>query len=167
MARVCSICTHAGRGEINSALVAGEPFRRIAARFGVTEQAIRRHQAGHLPATLARAQQAKEVARADDLLRQVRGLAAKSIAILNRAEQAGDLKVALSGIREARECVALLLKARGELGPDTAVQVNVVGSAEWLRVRAVLVAALAPFPDARVAVAGALAQLEEAGGDRD
>jgi len=44
------------------------PYRRIAAQYGVTEQAVRRHTKEHLPELLVQSTRAVEVARADDLI---------------------------------------------------------------------------------------------------
>ena len=70
----------------------------------------------------------------------------------------GDFRTELAGIGQARACLELLAKLLGEL--DERPQVNVVLSAEWISVRAVLLSALAPFPDARAAVAARLQALE-------
>ncbi|MDP9480512.1 MAG: hypothetical protein M3R38_33430 [Actinomycetota bacterium] len=150
MPRSCSVCTHPNRDEIDRALVAGEPNRRIAARCDVTERAIRNHKAGHLPAKLVMAQEAAAVAEADDLLAQVRDLQRRAHNILDRAEEAGELRVALSAIREARGNLELLAKLLGEL--DDRPQVNVLVSPEWLELRTVIVGALDHHPQARDAV---------------
>ena len=47
MPRSCSICAHDARAEIDRALVAGEPFRHIAARFHTSTGALQRHKADH------------------------------------------------------------------------------------------------------------------------
>ncbi len=54
--------------------------------------------------------------------------------------------------------VQLLAKLLGQL--DERPQVNVLMAPEWLQVRAVLLTALAPYADARTAVAAALASLD-------
>ena len=76
MSRKCSVCTHAKRGEIDNALVRGDSNRRIATQYRLTESSLRRHKAGHLPQSLAKAQEAEEVANADDLFGQLRELQA-------------------------------------------------------------------------------------------
>jgi hypothetical protein len=43
--RVCTVCSHGDRPAINAALVAGEPKRAIAARFGLSGSAAKRHAA--------------------------------------------------------------------------------------------------------------------------
>jgi hypothetical protein len=158
MPRTCTVCGHRERAAIDAALVANEPFRHIAARFGSSTTALQRHKAEHLPASLMKAQAATEVAQADQLLAQVRGLHGRARGLLDKAEQAGDLRTALLGVREARGCLELLAKLLGEL--DERPQVNLLVNPEWLRVRDLLLDALAPYPDARAAVAGRLGMLE-------
>jgi hypothetical protein len=115
----------------------------------------------HLPATLVKAQEAQEVAHADDLLEEVRSLQSRALAILGTAEGVGDLRTALGAIREARGNLELLAKLVGEL--DERPKVDVLVHPQWLELRAVIVNALEPHPEARGAVLGAL---EEADGDR-
>ena len=158
MPRVCTICTHEQRAAIDAALVAGEPNRRIAAQYSLSEAAIRRHKADHIPAALAKAQAAGDVARADDLLGQVRDLQGRTLSILTAAEGAKDLKLALQAIVQARGNFELLGKLVGEL--QTAPVVNILVMPEWVRVRGALMSALEPFTEARAAVAGALQELD-------
>ena len=158
MPRVCTVCAHPDHERIDASLVSGEPNRRIAAQHGLTEQALRRHRADHVPAAMALAAEAAEMAHADDLLGQVRRLQARVLTILDRTESTGDLRTALGAIREARGNVELLAKLLGHL--NDAPQVNVMVSPEWLSVRAVILAALATFPEARAAVAERLLAIE-------
>ena len=157
MPRVCTCCTHPERQAIDKALVANESYRNIAERFGTSVGALTRHKAEHLPVKLAKAQAAKETAFADDLLAQVKALRNKSISILQQAEEAGDLRTALLGIREARSCVELLAEMEGELNRNPTI--NILVAPEWVAVRGVLLRALAPYPEARAQVALALQQL--------
>jgi hypothetical protein len=152
--RTCTVCVHDSRVEIDRALVAGEAFRNIAERFGTSATALHRHKGEHLPAKLLMAQQAEEVAQADSLLDQVGDLQRRAYGILDKAEGAGDLRTALGAIREARGNLELLAKLLGELDERRVVNLNV--SPEWLELRAVIVGALEPHPDARGAVLRAL-----------
>ena len=157
MGRPCSICTHPQRDEIDRLLVEGkEPLRIIAERYGTTPSALCRHKR-HIPSMLAKAHEAGEVARADDLLSQVRDLQARALAILEQAEQAGDLRTALGAIREARGNLELLAKMIGELqAPPTVI----VASPEWVALRTEILVALEPYPEARLSVARALESAE-------
>ncbi len=155
MPRSCSICTHDARSEIDEALVAGESSGALAARYrSLSEQAIRRHRSNHLPATLAKAHEAEEVANADELLGQVRELQARALTILDKAERAGELTTALRAIREARGNLELLGKLAGEL--QDGATVNLYLSPEWLELRALIVAAVEPYPEARGSILRAL-----------
>ena len=161
MPRVCTICPHPEHEAINQALVAGESAPKIAAKYRVSDDAITRHRA-HVPATLAKATEAKETALADDLLAQVKALRNKSISILQKAEAAGDLRTALLGIREARACIELLAEMEGEINRNPTINIHV--SAEWIAVRTVLLKALQSHPEARQAVAAALVEVEHGNG---
>ncbi len=157
MPRTCTICEHPEREAIDRALVGETSNLSISAQFGVSESAARRHKGNHLPAKLAKAHEAEEVAHADNLLGQVRALQSKTLSILLRAEGAGDLRTALSAVREARGNVELLAKLSGEL--DERPQVNILISPH---VQQVIIDALHPYPEARQAVADNLASLEAA-----
>ena len=154
MPRRCTICTHKERDAINQALVAREPFRTIADRFGVTKTSLIRHSDDHVPAELVKAKDAADVASADDLLAQVCNLRDKALAILTHAETAEDWRAAIAAIREARGCVELLGKLAGQL--RDAPTVNLFLTAEWREVQTAVLVALEAHPDARVAVADAL-----------
>jgi len=158
MSRTCTICAHPDREAIDAALVAGDGFASIAREHAISEDAVARHRAGHLPARMARTPKAAEVAHADDLLAQVRALRSKAMSILLAAERQGDLRTALAGIREARACLELLLEVEGEI--DRRPVVNILVSDEWLGVRSALLDALQSHPDARSAVAASLLRLE-------
>ena len=104
------MCSSSDRSAIDAALVAGQPNRRVATQYGLSEGAIRRHKAEHLPQALALAQDALESVRADDLLAQVAELQKLALGILGRAYKAGNLSAALGAIREARGCLELQAK---------------------------------------------------------
>jgi hypothetical protein len=153
--RSCTVCTHPDRAEIDEALVGGEPVRQLASRYGtVGRMALQRHKAEHLPAKLLMAQAAEEVAQADTLLGQVRDLQERALAILDQAEEAGELRTALGAIREARGNLELLAKLLGELDERPVVNLNL--SPEWLEMRTAIVIALEPYSEARDAVLKAI-----------
>jgi transposase-like protein len=159
MPRRCTICDHEDKARIDAALISGAPLRDIAGQHGVSKSALERHKAGHVPANLAKAKEAGEVARADDLLSQVRHLQDRTLSILTASEYAGELRTALAAIRECRGNLELLAKLLGEL--DDAPRMNVIVSAEWLTIRTTMMEVLSPYPEARSAVADALLGLEE------
>lgn len=89
----------------------------------------------------------------------MRGLQARTLTILDKAEDAGELRTALGAIREVRGNLELLAKLLGEL--DEKPQINILLSPEWLELRAVIVSALAYYPQAREAVLGAIEDVRD------
>jgi hypothetical protein len=122
MPRPCSICVHVNREAIDTALVAGEPCRVLAVRFGMSPDAMERHKRGHLPATLTKAAAVAEVAHAGNLLDEVQRqrmradelyhAAAKLLRKANREHDAGGavaaIRAAVVALREGRGSLALI-----------------------------------------------------------
>ncbi len=154
MPRRCAVCTHPDKEAIDEALVGDAALSALAAIYRVSDDSLSRHKAKHLPAKLVMAQAAEEVAQADDLLSQVQDLQSRTLAILEAAEGTEQHRTALSAIREARSNLELLAKLLGELDERPVVNLNV--SPEWLELRAVIVGALEPHPEARGAVVRAI-----------
>ncbi len=164
MPRTCTVCRHERLEEINWALVEGVAFPALVAKYRVSKDALSRHKANHLPATLVKAKEAQEVAQADDLLEEVRSLQSRALSILNTAESIGDLRTALGAIREARGNLELLAKLVGQL--DDRAQVHLHLSPEWLELRATIVGALEGHQDAKEAVLNVLEAGTEGHGSR-
>jgi hypothetical protein len=148
---------HKDRKEIEQAIVAGETLRNVAKRAGVHPSTVSRHRA-RLPKELAESRKAADIASADCLLDKIGSLESEAHRIKQKAEDAGDLRTALAGIRELTRIVELLARVRGELQDQPAV--NVLINPQWAAVRTVILVALDPYPAARVAVAAALAGME-------
>ena len=155
--RRCTICSHEHVAAIDRALIAGRPYRGIAKTFGVSEDAVGRHRA-HLPKTLLNAHDVAETIRADELLAEATALQAKAWELLQAAEAQDDQRTALMAVREIRGCLELLARLLGEI--QDRPMLTLVTAPEWLVLRGTLLTALAPFPEARTAVAGHLLALE-------
>ena len=110
MPRTCTVCTHAEREAIDQALLGGEAFRNIAKRFATSPSAMFRHKREHIPLSLAKANEARESAHGDSLLDQVQDLQSRTMAILDQAEEAGDLRTALAAIGQAKGVLSLLVQ---------------------------------------------------------
>ena len=163
MPRRCTVCDSPKRAEIDRALVGRTaPFRNIAKRHRLSLGSVYRHFAEHLPAALAKAQGAREAARGDDLLGRLLRLHRTTLAILREAREASQPDLALKAIARAEKQLELQAQLIGKLQPGGTV--NVLVTAEWRAVQGAVLAALAPFPDARVRVAAALAQFDRGGG---
>lgn len=162
MPRSCTICTHAERAALETTLLAGEAYRHIAARFGTSTAALQRHKHDHLPSHLAQAHKAEEVTQADGLLERLLTLSQETTAILQEARAGEDHELALKAIARAEKQIELQARLLGELKEGQTV--NVLILPEWHHIRTMLVLALAPYPQARVAVAEALWKLDHATG---
>lgn len=158
MPRTCSICAHPKRGAIDVAIAAGTSYRDLAGQFHVSKTAVARHASTDVPASIAKAQEAREEAQALDVVRQLKAINTAALEILAKARKIDDPDTQLKAIDRIQRQIELQAKLLGDL--DERPQVNVLLSAEWISVRTVLLAALAPFPDARVAAATALLQVE-------
>ena len=167
----CTICRHPRRTDIEAALLAGRSTYSIGAEFQVSRSAVQRHKAeGHLSRTLKKATNSAIIPDAkrdeilalvqtDEMVKWLKSLLAKSVRILNTAEESGDLKTALAGIHEARaNIVALQQVATGMAQVGTLnQQVNVgLSPDEYQKTVSRIIRALEPFPDARIAVLAAL-----------
>ncbi len=158
MPRVCTICTHAERPAIEAALLADQPLRDIAGRTGTTKSALDRHR-DHIAKNLVRAQGAVEMSRVDDLLGRVQGLVVEADAILREARGNGEGRnpeLALKAIDRLTKLTELFARLAGELREGATVNVAIVQAPEWAALRARILAALAPHPDARAAVLRAI-----------
>ena len=147
MPRVCTACTHPEAHTINVALVQREAYRRIAAQYGLSEPAVRRHAKEHLPELLVKAKNAAEIAEADDLLSRIEALQSRTLAVLEAAEGTGSHSVALAAIREARSNLELIGRVTKEL--ESVPTLNLHLNPVWLELRTVIVAALEPYSEAR------------------
>lgn len=220
MPRVCTICSHAECDAINRLLAAGESAnRRIATRYGVTEAAIRRHKADHIPVSMLVAQEAKAEAHAVDVMEELTrcfvrvnrlfdacdewlrdaddpekydiGPRAGEVLVtyvlrdeegkpnrrkatlqqlLDRLGESGfDVAWAETKYADPRDLVLktadrlrqqteLLAKLLGQLKDNPTI--NVLLAPDWLKLRAAILRALETFPDARLALASAIAEVE-------
>lgn len=93
-----------------------------------------------------------------DLLAEVTGGEAGRSVTMVETKHADPRDLVLKTAARLQSQIELLAKLIGEL--DERPQVNITLSAEWIEVRAVLVEALAPHPEARASVSTALLELE-------
>lgn len=159
MPRVCTVCVHPERAAIDQAIVAGAGYRNIAKQFSIGYSSVSRHAAEHIAAQVKQVKTAQDVAQALDVVKQLKTINAISLAILSEARKAEDHDQALKAIDRIMKQLEFQAKLLGEI--DTP-QINVLVSPEWQMVRSAIVQALSPFPDARIAVAMTLANLEHA-----
>lgn len=131
MPRACSICTHEQTATIAKAIAAGGSNREVATRFGVTTSSVQRHRVGCLRLTRRTEKLPTPVERVSDpastrfdsldpktLIAGTARLVDEALELLEHAKLANDRRTALSALREARDGLALLMRAAGMLATD-------------------------------------------------
>jgi hypothetical protein len=162
MARACTICVRPDRKEIDGASVSGEPIRTVARRFRISRDSLGRHLRAHVSPALVKVAARREAKESISLLQRMEALIERTEKLLVAAEESGALGQALGAIDRLWKGYELIGKVTGEIKPDgTNVQViNILASEDWLRLRTAMFTALAPYPEARTAVAQHLLLLE-------
>ena len=145
----CTICANPDLAKINEALLSGAALNTLAGTYGVNRASLYRHRK-HIPAKLAKAHEAKEIATADNLMGRMAALDAKAQDVYARALKAHNLTAAIAAVRELREITTLYAKISGELQSQNVT--NIIISPEWVNLRNVIIIALEPYPEARRAV---------------
>jgi len=160
MSRLCTVCSHEDRFDIDTVLVdRSASYRDIAERFALSKTAVSRHvTGGHISELLSLAADAERSAQADTLLDRVENLQARTLAILEASEETREHGTALSAIREARRNLELIGEVTKELNRTPTLNLHL--NAEWIELRTVILEALAPHLEARESV---LRALERAG----
>jgi hypothetical protein len=110
--------------------------------------------AAHFHATLARARDALEITRGDELLDQVKTVLAKTWVLLARAEANQDDDRTLKALAGLDSRLTLLAKLMGELREQHVY--NILVLPEWQQLRQRVITALMPYPKAHAAVIAAL-----------
>ena len=126
----CSICAHEQHRAIDVSLLSGDGVRSVARRYGLDKSTVSRHQRLHLKPRLTAAEtpapkriKAMEAHQETfDVMRSMRELHQRTLALLEKAEAAGDLPSALRAIREARSNCELLGRLDGSLDGPVAPQ---------------------------------------------
>lgn len=173
MGRPCVTCTHPRRYEIEKGLVEGIPYRILTEKYGPSSASLSRHRNEHLPAHLARAHESEQAKRltkleehqtarvngntqqALDVAAQLRAINAACLEILQKSRASEKHSISLGAVDRIHRQLELQAKLLGELqegGPT----VNVLVAPEWREVRVTVLQALAPYPEARAAVAEVL-----------
>lgn len=161
MARVCSICTHDQRSEIDTALLAGEPLRDIAGQFRLSRSALHRHKTDHLAEQMAEVAERNaeaDVRTAIDVVSQLKTVNAEAHAVLKAAKAAKDGGLTLQAIDRITKQIELQARLIDLLKDGTTI--NVVVTPQWVELRSTLLSALQDHPDARLSVAAALQGIE-------
>lgn len=127
MPRSCQVCEHPKREDIDRALLRKESSRNIAKQFRLGRMSVQRHAETHMPIALITAREVSVAAAEGTLRTKLEQVVEDARRITLRAEQAGQLSVALAGLRTLTNALELFAKITGELEPSPpATQLNVV-----------------------------------------
>ena len=171
----CHGCTHGDRQRIERALSAGAGLKATARKFAISYDSLRRHWLNHVPPE-ARAAYVAGAGLSKDQLEEL--IADESLSIMDHlriirgrlylgfdaASETGD-RVNLDRLAgRLHENLRDSARLTGELqrGPLFNIQNNLMIHPDYSRVIARIVAAVAPFAEARVAVIAALRELDAA-----
>ena len=167
----CHVCTHRERAAIELAIARGVSSYAAAKRYGVSPDSIRRHARNHFPPQL----RAKLIAGPDlsidlDRLRETesQSLLANLVALRHRlfasldvAEEAGDGNMLSRVAGQLHRNLEICGKLLGDLNVGSTTITNVLVMPAYIELRVGLVEALAPYPEAKIAVARVLHRLED------
>jgi hypothetical protein len=151
MSNRCSVCRSPDRLTVETAVRAGVSFLSLQKRFGLNREAIKAHMVHCVPAvmphepdtapTSADSPSTGAVAQGIDAL----------VTLLAQEVATSSGRARIDASREYRQALAEQAKSGGTRGP-----INLADIAEYATFRALLIRALAPYPEARLAVAEAI-----------
>ncbi len=158
MPRACTVCVHLDRQQIDLELSGGSTLVAIAKKHGVTRDSLARHKAAHVtPALVRLAQQRQSEAGAVSAYERLEEVVLQAKRLLAKAERKSSLVAGAQLIGQLRQTLETIARITGELNDKPTVNVlNIVTDPSWQQLRAVILGALAPYPEARLAVASAL-----------
>ncbi len=160
MARVCTICAHPNRAEIDARIVSGEIYRTIASAYNVSESALKRHKK-HISEAVVDMERQKAFS---DTARMMKELARGFDSLARAADQAeaeGDRRGLAQLWKAAADIAIPIFKIAGDL-PGGGVTFNIYQSPQWVKIQAVILRELEPYPDIRVLLVEALEGVEGA-----
>jgi hypothetical protein len=166
----CTVCQHRERAGVDLALARGVSVRALASRYKLHRDALYRHQKNHLPPQL----RASLIAGPDlsidlDKLRETesQSLLINLVALRGRlflsldiAEECRDGNMAARVANALHNNLEITGKLLGTLTSGHSNVTNILIAPQYVTMRVELVRALAPFPEARTAVAAVLHQIE-------
>jgi transposase-like protein len=170
----CSCCKHRENTSIDLGLSRGVSVLALSRRYGVTTDSLYRHRKLHLsPQLRAKLLQGPDTEIDLDKLRETesQSLLANLVALRRRlfasfdyAEEMGDTHLLTRVSSQIHTNLEITGKLIGDLGVAGSTT-NILVLPTYVEMRVELVRALAPFPEARVAVAQVLHAIESKAAD--
>jgi hypothetical protein len=141
-------------------LLEGDSLRSIGERTGLSKDALGRHRRDHSPIWLARVTEGgRPVQSAGSVRDRIEAIIGRLERVMTDAEDGRRHTVLLQAAREMRQALETIARITGEIDERPTTVINLATSEEWIEVQTDILTALAPYPDARRAVAAALAPL--------
>ena len=167
----CSVCSHRERAAIDLALARHVSVTAISRRYKISTDILYRHARNHLPAQL----RAKLLAGPDTDIDLDKLMAAESqswraslialrhrlFASLDTAEECGDGTMIARVAGQLHRNLELSGQYLGDLTKGSTSVTNILLAPMYVEMRVELVRALAPYPEARLAVAQVLHAIED------
>ena len=150
----CSICKREDIEKINRDLFSGRyTQQQVAEKYHVTPSTLCRHKA-HTKTQLI---QAGEATASDQMtaIQRVSELDDRAEKLYQACLKKGDNLNAIRAIKEMRELVSLAARLSGELNQNV-IHNHLHISPEWTVLRAAILQALQPYPEAKAALLAAL-----------
>ncbi len=155
----CSVCSHEDALEINEKLILDRwSNRRTATHYGSSEPSMRRHKE-HIPALLARVAKRENLAVAEEIVEEIKNLKEEARDILIEARDIANSELALKAMARIESQLELQSKVLQII--KTQPQINILSIPEVAQSIEVMGRALDPFPDAQIALAAALLEIED------
>jgi hypothetical protein len=158
----CTVCTHEQAAAINRELVRSVPVRDIAQRYGLNKSSVHHHGKTHLPhvvqdgMSLLEEKEEEKMRVALDVVGQLKAANEAVWEVFNEAKDEGNRADRLWAVDRIQKQLVLQAKLLGDIG-GFKTQVNILIAPQ---VQQVILSALDPYPQARVAVAEALRGIE-------
>lgn len=173
----CSICKGKHCSTINALLRDGRSMKSISKEFGVREQAVSNHikNCGILKGSLSEIKKEYEKLKDDSigpvetnfpssiegrrielnvstLSENIKVLYTSCLQVMAEAEEQGSNRLKLSAIKEARQILEMVIRA-------SSLILEKKDETDWREVLDLILLALEPFPEAKIAVSEALADI--------
>jgi hypothetical protein len=173
----CTICVHLERSRIEHLMASGVSKRAIAERFAVSADAAWRHFTNHVSPAMKAASVVKALRpgvelealvteEANGLLHHLQNIRQKLYYSFDSAVEAGDRNATAILAGRLLENLRFLSELTGRLqkyaAPQSITNINILASPTFLNLQTKLIAALAPYPDARRAVVQSFRELDDA-----
>ena len=169
--RNCQVCECKDRYRIEFALARRVSVKVLARRYNVHADSIYRHRRHHVPANVMQdlrkkadmPEQELEKLRIEEsggLLEHLVVQRAKLYQLIDSCEDLGDFPHAIAAHTRVTANLELTGKLLDVFASHAPIHQNITISADYLRLRQLMLAALKPFPEARRAIVEALRSVE-------